>query len=352
MKNMTGSPNEKQRRCDYCGEFIALLYCRADSAKLCLFCDRKVHFPNQLFSKHSRTQLCDGCGDSPASVLCFAENSVLCHYCDCQIHNNHLLSQEHQRRPLEGFSGCPSVTQMLMILGLTEKSLHSTEGGSSHEDGLFDSHMWHAPSVVGLEYLIASSASSHKNRNGACGSKKEEILSQLRELIKMEPDFIHGEVDADRELKIENLSTDFERNAEANMFPSYEAGVFCWHGESSDRANQIVPSDTSMNDYNDLISSKDPSFSIPATHSYCNNQGKSSIYFMAENSSPTPKATPYELTSHERDSALLRYREKKKTRRYDKHIRYESRKVRAESRMRIKVHLNMTLQGDKGKLKS
>ncbi|KAK7355747.1 hypothetical protein VNO80_15008 [Phaseolus coccineus] len=331
---MSAYPNQRQRTCDYCGDFKALLYCRADSAKLCFFCDRKIHFPNQLFSKHSRTHLCDGCGDSPASVLCYSENSVFCHNCDCQNHNNRMLSQEHQRRPLEGFSGCPSVTQMLMILDLTEKSLLSTEGRSSHDDGLSELHVWNAPSVFGFEDLIASS--SYKNHKGACGRQKEEILSQLRELVKLEPDLTHGEVEAEPQLQFENLSTGFERDIEANMFPSYEAGVFCWHGESSDRANQIVPSDTSVSDYSELASAKDPSFTIPATHTYCNNQGKPSNYFKAENLSPTPKATPYELTSHERDSALLRYREKKKTRRYDKHIRYESRKVRAESRMRVK----------------
>lgn len=155
---MSAYPNQKQRTCDYCGDFKALLYCRADSAKLCFLCDRKIHFPNQLFSKHSRTHLCDGCGDSPASVLCYAENSVFCHNCDCQSHNNRMLSQEHQRRPLEGFSGCPSVTQMLMILGLPEKSLLSTEGESSHDDGLSELHVWNAPSVFGFEDLIASSS--------------------------------------------------------------------------------------------------------------------------------------------------------------------------------------------------
>ncbi|XP_022641109.1 zinc finger protein CONSTANS-LIKE 13 isoform X2 [Vigna radiata var. radiata] len=284
---MNASPNQKQRTCDYCGDFTALLYCRADSAKLCFFCDRKLHFPNQLFSKHSRTQLCDECGDSPASVLCYAENSVFCHHCDCENHNNHLLSQQHQRRPLQGFSGCPSVIHMLMIFGLTEKSLLSTEVGSSHHHGLSNLHVWNAPSVFGLEDFIASS-SSYKNRKGACGRQKEEILSQLGELIKLEPDLIHGEVDAaEPQKQFGNLSTGFERDIETNMFPSYEAGVFRWHGESSDRANQIVPSDNSVSDYSELVSAKDPSFTIPVA------------------------------TTHERDSALLRYREKKKTRSHE-----------------------------------
>ncbi|RDX71007.1 Zinc finger protein CONSTANS-LIKE 13, partial [Mucuna pruriens] len=340
--NPNSNPNPKpQRTCDYCGDFTALLYCRADSAKLCLFCDRKVHFPNQLFSKHTRSQLCDVCADSPASLLCSTHNSVLCQNCDCQTHN-HALSPPHQRTPLHGFSGCPSVPHLLTILGLSEKSLLPT----SQIQPLSDFHVWNAPASVGLQDFIASTPSSHKNRKGACGRQKEEILSQVRELIKLEPGLIHGQVDAERQVQYGNLSTGFERDVEANMFPSYEsstaeipnmqAGVFCWHGESSDPANQIVPSDTSLRDYGLLVSAEDPSFTIPGTHANCNNQGKPSNSFHAENLSPTPKPTPHELTSHERDSALLRYREKKKTRRYDKHIRYESRKVRAESRMRIK----------------
>lgn len=43
-----------------------------------------------------------------------------------------------------------------------------------------------------------------------------------------------------------------------------------------------------------------------------------------------------ELLAKNRGDAMLRYKEKKKTRRYDKHIRYESRKARADTRKRVK----------------
>ena len=62
----------------------------------------------------------------------------------------------------------------------------------------------------------------NQKRKGACGRHKEEILSQLRELIKLEPDLIHGEVDAERQGQFGNLPTGFERDVEASMFPSYE----------------------------------------------------------------------------------------------------------------------------------
>lgn len=43
-----------------------------------------------------------------------------------------------------------------------------------------------------------------------------------------------------------------------------------------------------------------------------------------------------EALAQNRDSAMQRYREKRKNRRYDKHIRYESRKLRADTRKRVK----------------
>ncbi|MCE3049755.1 hypothetical protein HAX54_045721 [Datura stramonium] len=43
-----------------------------------------------------------------------------------------------------------------------------------------------------------------------------------------------------------------------------------------------------------------------------------------------------ELLAKNRGNAMQRYKEKKKTRRYDKHIRYESRKARADTRKRVK----------------
>ncbi|KAJ6825809.1 zinc finger protein CONSTANS-LIKE 14-like [Iris pallida] len=43
-----------------------------------------------------------------------------------------------------------------------------------------------------------------------------------------------------------------------------------------------------------------------------------------------------ELLAQNRGNAMLRYKEKRKNRRYEKHIRYESRKARADTRKRVK----------------
>ncbi|XP_057718041.1 zinc finger protein CONSTANS-LIKE 13 [Arachis stenosperma] len=338
--------------CDYCNSSRSVLYCRADSAKLCFKCDREVHSTNQLFSKHTRTLLCDSCYDSPASILCSTESSVLCHNCDWESHNLSLPTV-HERGPLEGFTACPSVSELLTILGFEDvgkKALLYGDGGGGGGDGgggeknsaddfmgceiegFSDFFVWDAPSVVSLDDLISSSAPSHnfqamevpplpKNRKSSCGRHREEILSQLRELANSEP------LDLDSEqqqyLQSGNMSTDLEHDFKTDKFPSYE-----WHRRSSEPMNQVVPLNTLLNEE---VAVEHPTSAVSE-----NNEGKTPISFKSETVSVVPKATPCELTSQERDSALLRYKQKKKTRRYEKHIRYESRKVRAQSRIRVK----------------
>ncbi|KAG2406618.1 Zinc finger protein [Vigna angularis] len=389
---MTAEAPKPARPCDYCGHSMAVLYCRADSAKLCFSCDREVHSTNQLFSKHTRTLLCDACDDSPATILCSTDTSVFCQNCDWEKHNPSLSDSLHQRRPLEGFTGCPSVSELLSVVGfgdLSKKSLLSSPQGSAADgflgceiEGFSDLFVWDAPSVVTLDDLISSSASSHsfqamevpplpKNRKAACGRHREEILSQLRELARSEP------LDLEQYVQPENLSSAFESDVEVDIYPYHEIklllhfniylaflfpvpglGLFSygqarllgcsfkpfndaflivhgWHREMSEPMYQVVPPDPSLRTYTEEVPVKQ-STSVGETHTFGDKGGNPSISLNSETLPTTPKAGACELTSQERDSALLRYKQKKKTRRYDKHIRYESRKVRAESRVRVK----------------
>lgn len=166
----------QNRLCDFCGDSMALLYCRADSAKLCLSCDREVHSTNQLFTKHTRSRLCDVCDASPASILCSTDNLVLCQNCDWAKHGRS-LSSAHDRRPLEGFSGQPSVTELLAFVGfedLGKKSLFCGDESEVNEFlgcGVYESVgvdeefsdflVWDTPAVVNLDDLIVSTACDH-----------------------------------------------------------------------------------------------------------------------------------------------------------------------------------------------
>ncbi|XP_016495983.2 zinc finger protein CONSTANS-LIKE 13 [Nicotiana tabacum] len=348
----------QRRLCDFCGENTALLYCRADSAKLCFSCDREVHSTNQLFTKHTRWLLCDSCDSSPASILCCTDSCVFCQNCDWESHNLS-LSPAHERRPLEGFTGCPCVSELLSILGFEDlgkkalsygDSVTSDGGGYGFSDWL----VWDTPSVVSLDDLIAPNDSGHnfqaigvpplpKNRNAACGKHKEEILSQLRELSKLEPNssddqddivaFQFMEPAQNRHLGFKGSG--FMQNSEHAVVPSSEGSAFNWCSDTGEFTDQGFSSSLAdcFIETKCLLPDRDSDVGDASGGA---NEEQSHNPSIAETFQMVPKVAHRELNSQERETAVSRYKEKKKTRRYEKHIRYVSRKVRAESRTRIK----------------
>ncbi|EXB81235.1 Zinc finger protein CONSTANS-LIKE 14 [Morus notabilis] len=163
--------------CDFCSEQTAVLYCRADSAKLCLFCDQHVHSANLLSRKHLRSQICDNCGSEPVSVRCSTENLVLCHDCDWDAHGScPSVSASHDRTSLDGFSGCPSALQLASLWGLdlTDPTRLGPKSGSGELGGLRFQDV-----VVPGE-----------DQNGVvCGRKRKKkrvMYKQLAELLRRE----------------------------------------------------------------------------------------------------------------------------------------------------------------------
>ncbi|KAF5190433.1 Zinc finger protein [Thalictrum thalictroides] len=211
--------------CDYCGEEKAVLFCRADSAKLCLLCDLHVHSANDLSKKHLRSQICDNCNSEPVSIRCSTDNLVLCQECDWDAHGNCSVSASHERNPVEGFSGCPSAIELASIWGfdLGEKNnssvslLTSIQEDSnsvfsnwSSLDSILYMDSWISSNSIennNLQELMAKEenppngnsssllypnvpcaeipqASSKRGQNPSCGKHKQLILKQLLQLFK------------------------------------------------------------------------------------------------------------------------------------------------------------------------
>ncbi|PON91828.1 Zinc finger-domain containing protein [Trema orientale] len=206
--------------CDFCSEQVAVLYCRADSAKLCLFCDQHVHSANLLSRKHLRSQICDNCGSEPVSVRCSTENLVLCQDCDWDAHGSCSVSASHDRNSIEGFSGCPSALELASIWGFTlgdnkkpgRPDPPIQNWGGAHELGMPVESSWAfkyqsdgvsfqdliVPSENGVVYRNTSCgevvAAKKMSGGGAscCGKKKQVMYKQLVELLKR--DLVAGEV--------------------------------------------------------------------------------------------------------------------------------------------------------------
>ncbi|KAK8718068.1 hypothetical protein V6N13_045314 [Hibiscus sabdariffa] len=359
--------NQKQGRvCDYCNESKALLYCIADSAKLCFSCDREVHSANQLFTRHTRSQLCDACDDSPASIFCETEQSVFCSNCDWESHKFH-SSSLHNRRPIEGFTGCPSVTDLVSFVGIEDLGdkapiFSKREGGcgDGEEDEWLDLLSWETPMISSFDDLLVSSDLDHgfnptdvlplpKNRNASCGQHKVDVIHQLRELAKSEPTLRFGKTaveaidgfqpqmpDTDN-LQQGTVHTSCKNDTDPISFPAYESSALRCFNDNVETTKQVFVPVSQLRGHTEetaVVPDKhlDSSRTIPVIDSLENQQHQND----AGTASAIPKVAVHELNSQERDSAISRYKEKRKTRRFDKHIRYESRKVRAESRTRIK----------------
>ncbi|OAY42512.1 zinc finger protein CONSTANS-LIKE 15 [Manihot esculenta] len=209
-----GSPKSDTKRsvpCDFCSDQVAVLYCRADSAKLCLFCDQHVHSANLLSRKHLRSQICDNCSSEPVSVRCETDNLVLCRECDWDAHGSCSVSASHYRIPIEGFSGCPSALELASIWGfdLEEKNLDKEPSApliqSWNDGGVQDMVMqiepWLSRSTGGVSYLdlmvpngkaiVYGNVSgeemvttSKRQRSPSCGRYKQVVHKQLMGLFK------------------------------------------------------------------------------------------------------------------------------------------------------------------------
>uniref|UniRef100_A0A0D6R1F6 CCT domain-containing protein n=1 Tax=Araucaria cunninghamii TaxID=56994 RepID=A0A0D6R1F6_ARACU len=123
--------------CEFCGKNRSTVYCRADTAKLCLSCDRQVHSANALSQRHSRSLLCDGCSVQPAGIRCFSHKLFLCQHCDKNVHRFG-SGVHHKRRSVNCYTGCPSAAEFASIWGC---NLDGDEKGGSVL-GFFEEKGW------------------------------------------------------------------------------------------------------------------------------------------------------------------------------------------------------------------
>ncbi|KAL4308587.1 hypothetical protein GQ457_01G001760 [Hibiscus cannabinus] len=448
--------------CDFCNEQTAVLYCRADSAKLCLFCDQHVHSANLLSRKHVRSQICDNCGNEPVSVRCGTDNLVLCQECDWDAHGSCSVSAAHDRTIVEGFSGCPSALELASAWGFDlEEKKASDRGWNVSSQDLIMPAMESWLYETGLQEMMVPYESfgcygetlKKESRGSGSGSGKckQVIYKQLVELMKrnfMDDGGGGGVADGGGSGGEENLASNVEPNVgfltqqEAiqplphqqtqTQTPAQFTSLLMMQTQESEhivngenvalnrnpngRTPQIwdfklgrlrgqeecsrsrledevgyggcdtgflinnfdqCMKETSLTNAN-LLGYSPPGHDLTSLNNNgSNNPGASGPATSESNNLPIPKPSsgsafgkhkgssssndvnfteqPFlvrpvdqamptttinkadrELLAQNRGNAMQRYKEKKKTRRYDKHIRYESRKARADTRKRVK----------------
>ncbi|XP_010548562.1 PREDICTED: zinc finger protein CONSTANS-LIKE 3 [Tarenaya hassleriana] len=281
--------------CDSCKSATATLFCRADTAFLCGGCDARIHSANKLASRHARVWICEVCEQAPAHVTCKADAAALCVTCDADIHSANPLARRHERVPVTPFYDSPPATKPPDFLD-----------GGDDGDGDAEAASWLLPNPEkeGIEnpYLF---------------SDVEPYLDYPAVNPKMEaPENSSG---ADGVVPVQNKSAQTAFFGEDYFNLAFSASKSSPHRyscisqtvSSSSLDVGVVPDDGSMAE-------------IPNMHGGVANT-------MTETTAPA-----VQLSSAEREARVLRYREKRKNRRFEKTIRYASRKAYAEMRPRIK----------------
>ncbi|PSS06477.1 Zinc finger protein like [Actinidia chinensis var. chinensis] len=385
--------------CDFCGEQRSMVYCRSDAACLCLSCDRNVHSANALSRRHSRTLVCERCNSQPAFVRCVEEKVSLCQNCDWLGHAGSTSASTHKRQTVNCYSGCPSAAELSTIwsfvsdipavtdstcekglssISIRDNSLTNCGGPLQSNDGqdasvlveendiknVDKSSVWTEssslpqlntkPQNVDQQMGLANSTSSKMCCPGAKAPGQHEDDGFYE-------DFNMDEIDLDIENYEELFGVAF--NDPQQLFGNDGIGSLfgvknmsgsdlnCQSAYAAQDSSMMQPACSNAASADSMMSSKtDPNLCFGRqAHSNLSfsgltgesnggdfqDCGASSMLLMGEPPWGPPCAES-SLPSTSRSSAVMRYKEKKKTRKFEKKVRYAARKARADVRKRVK----------------
>ncbi|XP_022966086.1 zinc finger protein CONSTANS-LIKE 5-like [Cucurbita maxima] len=326
VKGFRGGWGVVNKPCDSCKTAAAAVYCRPDSAFLCLNCDTKIHGANKLASRHDRVWMCEVCEQAPAAVMCKADAAALCVTCDADIHSANPLARRHERVPVEPFfdsaESLVKPSSVFSFLMPTESNVSGCDGAHHHEE------------VEVASWLLSNPPFNSKHVDGPeiKPSADHMFFTEMDSFIDFDyPNPVSAINDSVVPVQTKPLSTpvinhthspencydiDFCRS-KLNSF-GYQPQSLSHSVSSSSLEVGVVPEGNSMSD-----------ISYPLGQTISN--GTESGLPM---SVPGNQAT--QLCGIDREARVLRYREKRKNRKFEKTIRYASRKAYAETRPRVK----------------
>ncbi|KAL9271847.1 Zinc finger protein CONSTANS-LIKE 10-like protein [Drosera capensis] len=382
--------------CDFCSDGRPMVYCRSDAACLCLACDYNVHSANALSRRHSRTLVCQKCYAQPAYFRCLEENISLCQNCDWK-ESGVSTCTTHKREPLSSYTGCPSPDEFnalwtfiadrpptaddsncdhsFGLLSIGESTTDTSagvgrkeKGGESsapfrHEDRNIDKHtVWtECASIPELRVLecqergvgeigTSSEIESLCPGNRAYGSFRDDPYADLD---MEEIDINFENYDELFGVTLTHSEKLLENGGIGSLFGAKDYRMLLgFEGSSMGVASAMEPTGSNGVSADSVKSIKtEPAIVYGAGHAYSNlafsgltgesshadlqDCGASSMLLLGD---PPwcPPAVEGMYPSISRSDAVMRYKEKKKTRKFDKRVRYASRKERADVRKRVK----------------
>ncbi|KAJ8434619.1 hypothetical protein Cgig2_033105 [Carnegiea gigantea] len=286
------------RSCDACRAAAALLYCRAHAAFFCGGCDCAV-----AGNRHERVWICDVCEQTPAVVTCKADAAALCAACDADIHSANRLAHRHHRLPVVPFVES-------FAYAVARPSVAFVDPSVAEEDDDHDSWLIQSPSsgVFMADFLCCDSDLLDFGFNSESNNLEKGNLQFCADVSRSFENCF--DIDFSQPDKHHNL------HSNGQLFSSFNYSAS--HSASSSEIG-VVPdgNGTSMSEVSYTFT-KSPT--TPGTGD------------VVDGGSSEADGAP----AMDRKARVLRYREKRKNRKFQKTIRYASRKAYAETRPRIK----------------
>lgn len=325
--------NVAAKSCDSCKIAAALLFCRTDSAFMCMACDVKLH--NLATRRHERVWMCEVCEQAPASVTCKADAAALCVTCDRDIHSANPLARRHERVPVVSFydtaeSVVKTTAETLLVPAANEVS--GTITNEDHDIGNCVAHNWSLPTtntakipgdtqpdVKSIEFLFSDPdqlldfdypiPTDPRVHNHFLNSGTDSVVPVQPAKPQPQAQMIDHSPEARFEI-------DFTRSNVNSYNNSYNNHSLSHSVSSSSMDVGVVPEGSSMSDI---------------SYPFVLQMGSS-----VDLNGSTNGGQAAQLSGMDREARVLRYREKRKNRKFEKTIRYASRKAYAETRPRIK----------------
>ncbi|KAL4311815.1 hypothetical protein GQ457_01G036880 [Hibiscus cannabinus] len=338
-----GGGNDWARVCDTCRSAACTVYCRADSAYLCAGCDAQVHAANRVASRHERVWVCEACERAPAAFLCKADAASLCTTCDAEIHSANPLARRHQRVPILPISGClyghlttdqggPKIAPATE----TEDGFMSTNGDETMAEDEDEAASW----------LLLNPGKNNTNQNKGflLTGEVDEYLDLVDYNSSVDNQFIeqynqqqqqqqygvpHKSYGGDSVVPVQSEEGKDHFQQQQQQHQSFKYGLDYDSSKAAYSYNASISHTVSLSSVDVSIVPEPTTSEISISHT---RPPKGTIDLF----SGPPCPMPTQLAPMEREARVLRYREKKKTRKFEKAIRYASRKAYAEMRPRIK----------------
>jgi hypothetical protein len=307
--------------CDSCKTTSANLFCRPDSAFLCLACDAKIHAANKLASRHPRVPICDVCDQAPAALTCKADAASLCLSCDRDIHSANPLASRHDRFPVVPFYDSAAASKSAVRGGAAAAAEDRYFGEAEEAEAASwllpnpnpnpnpSNKMGESGDLKATDYLFNDlEPSSYLDINVESADDKLDHHHQHQHQHQYSSDGVVPD---------ECKNGDEPKSTVVDGFPAYGLDYsgskrFMYNFNSQSISQSLSSSSLEVGVVPDHGSLTEVSNSIPA------------------------EAGPSPITGMDREARVLRYREKRKNRKFEKTIRYASRKAYAETRPRIK----------------